>query len=105
MKPIPFPKTDPKALSGWVIYTLAAVVVFLFGIYSRSQDSLLQNKVAELEQRRKEIEEYKQQLAELSLKLDKCRDERTELLSQFYLKPGIKTMTITPVNHEKILVE
>lgn len=105
MKPIPFPKSDPKTLSSWVIYILAAVVVFLFGSYSKSQENLLQNKILELEQKRKEIDEYKQQVAELSIRLDKCKDERTEMLSQFYLKPGLKTMTITPAHHEKMIIE
>ncbi|OJV52557.1 MAG: hypothetical protein BGO31_07900 [Bacteroidetes bacterium 43-16] len=102
MKPIPYPKTDPKALSSWVIYILAGVVVFLFGSYTKSQEDLLQTKKLELEQKNREIVEFKQQLAELHLKLDKCRDERTELLSQFYVKPGLKTMTITPSNLEKM---
>lgn len=101
MKPIPYPKSEPKALSSWVIYILAAVVVFLFGSYSKSQENLLQNKILELEQKRKEIDEYKQQVAELNLRLDKCKDERTEMLSQFYIKPGLKTMTITPAHPEK----
>lgn len=101
MKPIPYPKSEPKALSSWVIYILAAVVVFLFGNYSKSQENLLQNKILELEQKRKEIDEFKQQVAELSLRLDKCKDERTEMLSQFYVKPGLKTMTITPAHPEK----
>lgn len=105
MKPIPYPKSEPKALSSWVIYILAAVVVFLFGSYSKSQENLLQNKILELEQKRKEIDEYKQQLVELNLKLDKCKDERTEMLSQFYVKPGVKTMTITPAHPEKIVKE
>lgn len=106
MRPIPFPKSDVKGLASWVIYVLVAVVVFLFGIYTRSQEDLLQFKILELEQKQKEADEYKGQIALLSAKLEKCRDERADLLSQFYVRPGLKTLTITPSvedgkNHSK----
>lgn len=96
MKPIPFPKYDQRGLSSWVIYVLVAVVVFLFGIYTKSQEDLLQFKILELEKKQIEADEYKNQIALLTVKLEKCKDERTELLSQFYVRPGLKTLTITP---------
>ncbi|OJV50500.1 MAG: hypothetical protein BGO31_14150 [Bacteroidetes bacterium 43-16] len=80
-----------RSLVQWIIGILTAVVVFLFGAYTKGQSELLT-------QAQKGEEDAKRDLKEVRAELSKCQNEKNlyEVIHRFGVAPGKKTVEVTP---------
>ncbi len=80
-----------NSLVNWIIGALTAVVIFLWGAYTKAQYDLLSDA-------RKGKEDAERDLKEVRVELSKCQEQKNlyEVIHRFGVAPGKKTVEVTP---------
>lgn len=103
MPPIEPPEIDIPTSSGsksnlvsWIIGVLVVAIGALFGYLINAQQSVRESKDKEIERLREDLKASRQETADARRELKDCYEENRAIIGGYSLRPGRKTMIITP---------